>query len=160
MKIQYTSALALGLVTLFSCGGETTPEKTLNEGLCECAELSQKVYEEFEASGGNPDNIAGLQDKYETEFAQCDSISQLVELEFQTLNEEEILNKQNEIREACPLIDEQIKEQERMQQEMMQQQGGGIPFEGELGDSLSEEQIEEILKQLEESQQEVDIHNH
>lgn len=147
MRLTTTFILG-GLLTLIYSCDEAPAEKTLYDELCECVELGQKVYEEYEAGGSNQDDVEELQAKYQEEFDKCEEVTQELDLEFEDLSEEEIKEKELEIRAACPALDEQIKEQERMQEEMRQNMMMG---EGEgLENQLDPEQLEQLQRMLEE----------
>ena len=143
-----TTFIIGGLLTLIYSCNQAPAEKTLYEELCECVELGQKVYEEFEAGGSNPEDVENLQEKYKEEFDKCEEVTKELDLVFENLSEEELKEKELEIRAACPALDEQIKEQERMQEEMMQNMmmGDGSGLE----DQLDPEQLEALQRMLEE----------
>ena len=136
---------------LSSCGGAEEIEKTLYEELCECVELSQKVYEEFEAGGSIQDSVPALQAKYQSEFDYCEEVTQAIDLEFSELSDEELKEKELEIRAQCPALDEKIKEQERMQEEMMQ--GMSMGEGGDFGGELDPEQMEQLQRMLQEMEE-------
>lgn len=147
----FSAFMLIGGTTLLlsSCGGEENVEKSLYEELCDCVEFGEKANEEFFASGANEDSTsaANFRTKYKTEIENCEEVSSLIALEFEDLTDDEQKEKELEIRAICPALDEQMKEQERMQEEMLQNMmmGGG-----EEGEGLTPEQMEQIQRMMEE----------